>query len=444
MTKPRFEITRRSFIRTAGILGMGVAFGSGVLGCATPGSQPQKDTPVPAGGTEKEPISSGKDTILIGHHAELSGGLALSGYWRRKTVDAAAQYINESGGIAGRPVQVVTVDTETNTDVGNRRLRKLIDEDKVDFIVGAEHGGIAIASAKVAEESQILYLPTSRSDPLTLSAEVANRYVYRVVSGTVGPAKAVAGWFTQNVGKKWAIIYSDYAWGQSHRDSWTQAVRDNGGTVSAAIGIPINTADHIPYIQQIPQDVDAIQIALIPPDLPRIFPVIAQSGLGDKQRYIADGSLVLFDVYSLGDLAEGIWYSDQVPWVLADQDTPHMRNMYEKVGVDVNGREIGSGHYAAMGDVWIAWEIMGFIKTIVEGSGWKTKADTLKLIEWAEAHPNFPESDLFPQGELHVRPEDHQGFARHHVLQVKSNAIRVQNTVDMQATVYPAAVNLQA
>src|ERR1700760_4068165 len=62
-------------------------------------------------------FASADEPIRIGHQCDLTGALASTGYWRKKAADAAVKYVNEHGGIAGRQVELITVDTETKVDV---------------------------------------------------------------------------------------------------------------------------------------------------------------------------------------------------------------------------------------------------------------------------------------------------------------------------------------
>src|SRR5690606_29786186 len=163
------------------------------------------------------------DPIRIGHQCDLTGPLASTGHWRKKATDAAVAWVNEQGGIAGRRVEVITVDTETKVDVGVRRMRQLIQGERVDFVIGSEHGGIGMACNPIAQEYKTLYLSMSRTDNVT--GKAANPYVFRLMANTSMTAHASGPWIIENTGKRWAVIHSDYVWGESNRDAWTYQVK---------------------------------------------------------------------------------------------------------------------------------------------------------------------------------------------------------------------------
>jgi branched-chain amino acid transport system substrate-binding protein len=63
---------------------------------------------------------------------------------------------------------------------------------------------------------------------------------------------------------------------------------------------------------------------------------------------------------------------------------------------------------------------VNLIKKAVEASGWKSKADNLKMIEAMEGM-KLEESDDFPQGSTTIRAADHQAFVDLHLTQIQSD-----------------------
>lgn len=417
------ELSRRSFLqKAAGLAGGVIAVGAMPAIAA--------DKTAPAGGTP----------IKIGHQCDLTGALASTGYWRKKTTDAAAKWLNERGGIAGRPIEVVTTDSESKVDVGVLRMRQMIQDDKVDFVIGSEHGGIGIASSRIAQDLKTPYFSMSRTDGVTETT--ANPYVFRLMVNTSLVSKSAGSWIVGQTGKRWCILYADYVWGQSHRDAWSKAVQGAGGAVLQTQAMPVNAADPLSYVSKLPRSTDAVFLAVLGPDMPRSLPLFNQVGFAGKPIVTADALFGTFDILGLGAQAEGVWGMDSMPWELEDKDTPHMRTMRTAVGLDARGREIGTGHSCMIGDIWPAWENLGFIKKNVEGSRWKSRGDAPAFIKHAEANPNYPESELFPQGSLFVRPQDHQAFADYYVLVVEKGRIRVKNRLAKEAGIYPTSVNI--
>src|SRR6266850_6915595 len=68
----------------------------------------------------------------IGTLQPLSGAGAAGGKTALVGVQMAADRINKSGGINGRPVELIVADDESKPDVARRKMEKLLVEDKVD------------------------------------------------------------------------------------------------------------------------------------------------------------------------------------------------------------------------------------------------------------------------------------------------------------------------
>lgn len=411
------QISRRRLLQGSAIVGGGLIAGA--------------VSPVPA-------IAA--DPIKIGHQCDLTGALADTGYWRKKTADAAVKWINKNGGIAGRQLELVTIDTESKVDVGILRLRQLLQENRVDFVLGSEHGGISVASNPIMLEQKTLYLSQSRTDAVTGAA--ANPFVFRLMVNTSLAAYSASQAVIAKAGKRWSVIFADYVWGHSHRDAWLAQFKKAGVAVGSVLPIPVNTADPLSFVSRVDRSSDAIFVALLGPDMPRVLIALDQLGLGNKTKVLVDAGFGVFDVLKLGKQAENMWGMDCSPFELADHDTAHERNMRAEVGIDANGREVGTNRACMIGDVWPMWESLSFIKRNVEGSGWKVKDDTPTLIKYAESNPNYQESALFPQGDLFIRPEDHQAFCDYYILRVKEGRIRTEIKISKEKGIYPSTINL--
>lgn len=430
MSDKRFS--RREVLRSAGVLGGSLLAGPVLAACGREGSR----STAPDGADATNGSSS--NAIIIGHQVDLTGPLASTGYWRRKALDAAAEWMNENDGIGGREVRIITEDTGTDVDQGVSRMERLIDQG-ADFIIGSQHGGIAAASTAVAEDTGTLYLPLSRTPSLTM--EDASEYLFRLIASAETSSHAAGPALVNEIGERWNIVYADYAWGQQHRDAWQSAVEGAGATVGDVIGIPVDTSDHLAFLRSM-GEADGIFVALLASDVGRAMPALTNLGHGETPRVLADAVMGVFDVVGLGDQVEGVWGLGEIPWLLEDFDTPAVRNMRERAGVDPEGREEGSGDFVGMQEVFAAWSSLSFLKVNVEGSGWEEKGDTPQLIEHAESNPLYEESELFPQGDLLVRPEDHQGFVDYHILRVTDGEITSEERIPREESEYDPVVDL--
>lgn len=136
--------------------------------------------------------------------ADKTGGLAAYGYSHEKTVRAAIAKINKEGGIAGRPVELYVEDTESKPSVGAVKFRKLVETNKVDFVIDSNSSGVAVACAPVAKELKTPYFPSAGATEI--SGDKGNRYVFQPCTNVRQEVKGIARWAVENIGKKWVVV----------------------------------------------------------------------------------------------------------------------------------------------------------------------------------------------------------------------------------------------
>src|SRR5437667_4508517 len=94
--------------------------------------------------------------LRIGTLQPLSGSAAAGGKTALVGVQMAVDRINKSGGINGRPVELIVADYESKPDVGRRKAEKLVVEDKVDAHVGGYLSNVCLACVPVFDESKVI------------------------------------------------------------------------------------------------------------------------------------------------------------------------------------------------------------------------------------------------------------------------------------------------
>jgi branched-chain amino acid transport system substrate-binding protein len=416
MSMSLFGPSRRSFVKAAAMLGV-------------------------ATGVSRRAFADARNPIALGIQGDLTGALAHDGLWEQTAVIAAAGWHNAHGGIAGRQIKVVSVDTETKTDVGIRRLQQLIQEDRCDFVAGSGSGGIGVASVPIAKDSGVVYLPLSRTDSIT--TQTANPFLYRFVANSSIAARASQKWMVDKIGKKWSIILSDIAFGHSQQEAFTMALKAAGGEVVQAIALPSNVADPLPFLLKVDRSVDGILTALWGPDSVRVYPALMTAGVGSKPKFAVSSTANLFDVLKLGKSVEGLYAFDEVPWELADFPNPDAtKTAFSAIGIGATGRSVVGDDYVMLPSAVVCWEYVSFLKRAIEGSGWQSKDDGLKLSKWVAANPAMPVGEMFLRPNLSVRAEDQQAFADTYILQVQSGHMRVVQRIAAAETMYdpPAAM----
>ena len=160
----------------------------------------------------------------------------------------ALDEINAKGGILGRPVELVVEDS-TSGDAGTavQKARKLIDGDKVDFLLGNVNSALALAMAQVSNEKGVLHIvPGGHTDAVT--GKSCHWNVFRVCNTTQMEANAVAGTLVKEYGKKFYYITPDYAFGHTLEAGMIKAIAALGGERVGGDLTPLGTVDFSSYL----------------------------------------------------------------------------------------------------------------------------------------------------------------------------------------------------
>lgn len=108
------------------------------------------------------------DPIKICSLASMTGGTSTFGTSYDAGVRLAAEERNAAGGIMGRPVEIITADTESDPNKTPLAVLKLIEQDKVVAVIGEVASTRSIAAAPACQKSRIPMLtPTSTNAKVT-------------------------------------------------------------------------------------------------------------------------------------------------------------------------------------------------------------------------------------------------------------------------------------
>src|SRR5712672_3445379 len=373
----------------------------------------------------------------VGTIQPLSGAGAAGGKTALVGVEMAVDRINKSGGINGRPVELVVADDESKPDVARRKAQKLVDDDKIDIQVGGFLSNICLACMPVWEEAKIVNIISVCLDT-TLTTSKCNRYSFRPFDYAPAQAVAFAPYLVSKMGKKWYIAYSDYAWGQSTRDAYADQIKKAGGEVVGTTGIPLGTADMTPFLSKISGDFDGLFGIFFGKDGVTIGNQAYDLGLTRKYKFAGDGALAeSTNLPALGAKIDGfVGVNRYVPLFDPPLNTPAHKKFFDEAVVRL--KEVDPT--ATLPDRYVQsnFEAMNALKLGMEKSGFRGREDTPKLIEALEGL-EMKEGDDFPQGDKTLRKEDHQAFIREFIYEIHDGKYRIVEVVPKEKTEFPPA-----
>ncbi|WP_136659409.1 ABC transporter substrate-binding protein [Nitratireductor sp. XY-223] len=254
-----------------------------------------------------------EDTIKFGVLAPLTGLYAIVGERTSQGVNLAVDQINEQGGILGHKLEAVIRDDETNPDTAVRVARRLVLQDDVFALFGPLHGGAAIAVLNEAQRLKTPHIPWAATEEI--NTVNCSRYTWRVGSSAQQTSRSGAVVAQREGLKKWATISSDFSYGRSVVNQFTDNLKRlmPDAEVAEQAWPKLGEEDYSPYISNIARaDPDALYIGLFGADVVKFLKQAKAFGLNEQVTIFTDfgGNHVVLK--ALGDDAPfGHWASSR-------------------------------------------------------------------------------------------------------------------------------------
>ena len=265
--------------------------------------------------------------IKIGLDNPLTGPYAALGKNELTGCQMALDEINAKGGILGRPVDLVVEDsTSGDAGVAVLKARKLIDGERVDFLLGNVNSALSLAMAQVSNEKGILHVvPGGHTDAVTGSN--CNWNVFRVCNTTQMEANAVAAALIEQYGKKFYYITADYAFGHTLEAGMVRASAPLGGERVGGDLTPVGTVDFSSYlIKAQGANPDVVLFLLGGDDMLNALKQAVQFGLQNKV-HLAGAQQEMEPLEGLAPEARiGVWVME---WYWNQPGVPHVAEFAE-------------------------------------------------------------------------------------------------------------------
>jgi branched-chain amino acid transport system substrate-binding protein len=248
------KVTKRLWIRTA----LGAAAAAALAGSA---------------------LAQQGQPVKIGLLATLEGPFAAGGADGMRGAELAV--IERGGTVAGRKIEIIKASSDAKPDVAVNATRKLVEQDKVDIMVGPLSGGEGIAVKDYSKtQPQVTFINGgSGAQATTLVNPSTNFYRFNTEGGQwmVGLGKAAL----DKGYKKVMVIAEDYAFPYSQVQGFMAEYCRLGGKVPVKAWVPLGGKDYSSVIARIPKDVDALLVVLGGADAVNFLTQYENAG-GDK------------------------------------------------------------------------------------------------------------------------------------------------------------------
>jgi branched-chain amino acid transport system substrate-binding protein len=237
--------------------------------------------------------------LVIGLTMDASGQYGASGGEERLGAMMAIKEYNDKGGVLGRRIEALHMDTETTPASGSRIAERMITRNEVAFLVGALHSGVANAISQVAQKYGTIFLNTNSSSP-TEAGKDCHRVKFVWDGNGTNFAHAIVKNAIKVNGKNWVLLTNDYVWGRTTSAATRAIVEANGGKIVDELLVPKNTRDFSSYLLKLQQlKPNAVATAIGGDDIKALRQQVIQLNLQKSMAWI-NNQQDWPDVYGLG------------------------------------------------------------------------------------------------------------------------------------------------
>lgn len=174
-------------------------------------------------------LAQSADTLRIGALLPLTGAGAVYGPAMQKAIQLAVDEVNKAGGSAGRKIELLTEDDQTQPEAGVLAAKKLIDVNRVQAIVGTWSSGVTLAVMPLTLKADVIEMNTSGAPEISTLDD--KDLVWRFHPTNEAFAKAFAVACKKAGMQRAALMAFNNAFGLALTDGFRKAWEPMGGTI---------------------------------------------------------------------------------------------------------------------------------------------------------------------------------------------------------------------
>lgn len=317
-------------------------------------------------------------------------------------------YLDRVGGQAGgRPIQLFKEDEEADPAVAVRKVRKLVEQDRVDLLAGIILSSSAYAVRDYVHERQI---PTIIANAFANDITRARRspYVFRTSISAWQQHHPMGTWVAKNAGKRIFAVALDYAFGKESIAAFKESFLEAGGELVGEVYSPLGTTDYSAIISRIAASrPDAVFAVLSGSDAVIFLRQYAQFGLNRAIPLAVSGEVTDESfLEAIGEAALGAKSGDHWVYTLNNAANREFIQAYRKKYKGV------PNHFAVRG--YDAMQFLVDAINIVQGD----VSNRRRLVEALKAA-----KIISPRGFVQIDPETNNATQHVYVREV----IRLEN-----------------
>ena len=179
------------------------------------------------------------DPIKVGIATDLTGPIGYAGNADANVAKMVVKEINDAGGLLGRPLELFIEDTASNESVAVGNVRKLIQRDKVDLVLG----GITSSMRNAIKDVIVARGKTLYIYPQLYEGKECTPYLFCTGPTPAQQCDEFIPWLIKNGGKRFALPSANYVWPHTLNVYARKVIEANGGEVVFEEYYPLDQID---------------------------------------------------------------------------------------------------------------------------------------------------------------------------------------------------------
>jgi branched-chain amino acid transport system substrate-binding protein len=224
-----------------------------------------------------------KGDIVVGSILDQTGPLNIYGKAMTDATNLAIKDINDSGGLLGRKLKLVSYDAQSANDKYTQYANQLAVQDHAVVIMGGITSASREAIRPIMDRNRVLYFYNEQYEGGVCDKNVFN-------TGVV-PSQQLATlipWAIKNLGPKLYVLAADYNYGHISADWVKKYAQQNGGQVIGTDFIPLDVSEFGSTISKLQgARPDAVVSLLVGGNHIAFYRQFASAGMGSSMKIVS-------------------------------------------------------------------------------------------------------------------------------------------------------------
>ncbi len=223
---------------------------------------------------------TGADSIKVGVIADQTGPLSFVGIANANVARMVIGDINAKGGLLGRHLELCLEDSATDDSVAAAKAAKLVEQDKVDVVLG----GIYSSTRQAIKGEAVVKGKTLYIYPEQYEGQESDPLIFCTGPGPAQQVDPLIPWLMRTTGaRKFYLPSADYIWPHVLNQRVREIVAAEGGEIVGEEYFPLDHMDYAETVERITSSgADAVFNTIVPPGVSPFFEELYNSGFAGR------------------------------------------------------------------------------------------------------------------------------------------------------------------